>query len=126
MKIMYPVYQICFWSYIITALLYLTYILGLYAQFFLGIIHVLSAVYCFGRYQDLDQRMKRSLKNYAWLVVIYFFVSFFIGTARHPLFQELALIYLTVVPMSIGLYFVSVMHGMRHLDKTVLTKKQSS
>ena|SRR5687767_9106091 len=123
------VYHLCLWSYVVTVILYTTIIWGLYAQAFLGIIHVLAALYCYIRYKKLDYFMKKRLNRYAIAVGVYFTIPFMesVFDLDVPLeFAGLRLAYLTIVPMSIGLYFVYIMHEMRNLDKRTAIESGSA
>ena len=98
--------NIAIWSYGITAALYVTIIYGMFAQFFLGCIHLGIVLLFYTRYKQMPERIRKKLNIYLALVGAYFLVLL-ISMAFNP-GGPLLLAWLFVVPMAIGGYLVVI------------------
>lgn len=89
-----------------TLLLYFTIILGMYAQFLLGIIQLLIGFSLLFRWNEIEIYEKKLIKFY-WLIVISWFVlTFVFAYFNFPIDKRriLVSIWLFVIPMSIASY----------------------
>src|SRR5688572_3554825 len=95
-------------TYALNVALYVDFMTGISAQFFLGAIHVFTALLMLIQYQRLTKRLRAHILIYTSLVILYFIVFFGLkdSTNQWAVFFELP--YATVVPMLIGGYFVVI------------------
>lgn len=98
-------YHINKWSLITTLILYLTVYLGAMAQIFLGGVQVLSAFVLFLFWEQLDFNSKKLMGTYWAVVIVYGFSFLFIENQ-----VSRSLVFLIIIPMSIAIYFVYILH----------------
>ena len=121
---MKALFYICAVPYFITILLYLSVILGLYAQLFLGFIHVIVMLLLYLQYNELAEQSRRKLNYYSITVLVYFGLMPVFASLFPELSMLLGFYYLTIVPMSIGGYFVYILyHFMRFENNEINSQK---
>lgn len=96
---------------IITLILYLTLILGLYAQIVLGAVQLLSAISITFLWERFENRNKKQLMIY-WFVVIIYGIGWLIEINLND-FWWLGII---IIPMSIAIYFVWILNNLKNLN----------
>ncbi|MFC0604740.1 hypothetical protein [Winogradskyella pulchriflava] len=96
---------------IITLILYLTLILGLYAQIVLGAVQLLSAISITFLWEKFENRNKKQLMIY-WFVVIIYGIGWLIEINLND-FWWLGII---IIPMSIAIYFVWILNNLKNLN----------
>ena len=101
MKILYRINQIVFF---ITVTLYLTIFLGMYAQFVLGIVQVLSAIIAFYFWGILSEKTQKHL-TYYWIIIALYGAIWLIGVGDHMN----VMVFLFGVPMVIATYFLYIL-----------------
>ncbi|ADV48053.1 hypothetical protein Celal_0718 [Cellulophaga algicola DSM 14237] len=99
------------WSFTITVLLYITIFGGLMAQFILGIIQVIMALYL--TYQmNKNGKIHTAIRTYWSYVIPYLILLFVFSNINIYPHELLVWIYLGVIPMVLAGYFV-------HITKTL-------
>ena len=99
------------WSFTITVLLYITIFGGLMAQFILGIIQVIMALYL--TYQmNKNGKIHTAIRTYWSCVITYLILLFVFSNINIYPHELLVWIYLGVIPMVLAGYFV-------HITKTL-------
>jgi hypothetical protein len=100
-------------------------IFGFVAQFILGIIHLLVAIYVYADYKKIKNQ-DRLLLNVYGLLIPTFFISWLIF-ASNEYFDEFEYLagFVAVVPMIMGGYFVFVLHRINK-SKRVLSNESTS
>ncbi|MBO0590504.1 hypothetical protein I2486_03705 [Cellulophaga sp. E16_2] len=99
------------WSFTITVLLYITIFGGLMAQFILGIIQVIMALYL--TYQmNKNGKIHTAIRTYWSCVIPYLILLFVFSNINIYPHELLVWIYLGVIPMVLAGYFV-------HITKTL-------
>lgn len=102
------VFNITLILYLINVSLYSEFMLGVFAQFFLGLSHILTALILLVRSKALTGIARKNLKIYSSIVVLYFGLMALFKDSSSQLIQDFAVMYLSLVPMLIGAYFVYV------------------
>ncbi len=97
---------------IITALLYLIIILGLYAQIVLGAIQLLSALSVTFLWHTLDKRSKKHLSIY-WLIVSLYGLGWLLQIELNNYSWWICII---IIPMTIAIYFVWILSNLKNLN----------
>ncbi|MDY8134486.1 hypothetical protein [Aquimarina sp. 2201CG5-10] len=100
---MKTIHNINKWCFIITLVLYVTIYLGLIAQFFLGAIQVILALSILISWEKLQLTHKRHLSIYFGIAILYGLLW-----ATEIINTDFAIVFMTVVPMSIAGYFVYI------------------
>ncbi len=105
-KILYWINKI---ALIITVFLYVCIIFpGMYAQFFLGIIQLLTGAFFAFNYKKLSTVIQRKIKKYFTFVIVYFAI-FFLGSQFKNYNEALPVIiicYVFIIPMVVAFLFV--------------------
>ncbi|NRD20990.1 hypothetical protein HNV08_13115 [Winogradskyella eckloniae] len=107
MKTLYQLNKIVL---IITLILYLTLILGLYAQVVLGAIQLLSALSITCYWKQLKNDNKKQLLTY-WLIVILYGIGWLLEIDLN----DFRWIGITIIPMSIAIYFVWLLNNVKNV-----------
>ncbi|WP_158974323.1 hypothetical protein [Cellulophaga sp. L1A9] len=95
------------WSFTITVLLYITIFGGLIAQFILGIIQVIIALYI--TYQmNKNGVIQTSIRTYWSYVIPYLILLLIFSNSNLNPDELLVWIYLAVIPMALAGYFVYI------------------
>lgn len=118
-------FNVVLWSYIVTLLLYITVLLGMIAQLFLGIIHLMVAAYLYLNYQRLETPDRQRLNFYMALVVFYFLGLGLNESWEMDQNDAVLVTYLFIIPMLIGAYFVWVVHKIRNNERVFLKKNDA-
>lgn len=108
MKILYNINKIVL---IITIVLYLTIIFGLYAQIVLGVIQILTAISLLFLLNSLKKEQKLQLLIY-WLLVILYGIRWYIKIDLKD-FWWLGII---VIPMCIAGYFLYILRHIKNIN----------
>ena len=96
---------------IITAILYLTIILGLNAQIVLGVIQLLSALSISLIWNKFNFRHKKHLLIY-WTIVIIYGIGWYLNIEIN---DQWWIIVMIIIPMSIATYFVWILSNLKKL-----------
>lgn len=96
---------------IITLILYLTLILGLYAQIVLGAVQLLSAISITFLWEKFENRNKKQLMIY-WFVVIIYGIGWLIEINLNDFWWS----GIIIIPMSIAIYFVWILNNLKNLN----------
>ncbi|WP_299102765.1 hypothetical protein [uncultured Winogradskyella sp.] len=107
MKTLYQLNKIVL---IITLVLYLTFLLGLYAQVVLGAIQLLSAISVTCFWKQLKNHNKKQLLTY-WLLVTIYGIGWLIEIDLNDLWW----LGIIIIPMSIAIYFVWLLNNVKNL-----------
>lgn len=105
MKKLYQFNKICL---IITLVLYLTIIFGLYAQIVLGGIQILSALSLLFLWHRFNKSDKKKLLIY-WLLVSIYGVGWLLKVD----FNNFWWLSIIIIPMSIATYFVFILKNLK-------------
>lgn len=106
MKIIYLINK---YALVTTLILYLTIILGLYAQVVLGAVQVLSALSIFFLWKKLNKNDKHNLLVY-WTFVLTYGLCWWVEINL----QQLWWVGIIVIPMSIAIYFVWILNNLKN------------
>lgn len=94
-------------SFIITLVLYLTIVFGLYAQIVLGAIQVLSSLFLIIFWKKISKKSKEKIFIY-WILVSIYGVCWFSDWANFD--ETFTIIFgVMIVPMSIATYFFYIL-----------------
>lgn len=97
---------------IITLVLYVTIVLGLYAQIVLGTIQVVSALILFFFWKQFSKKTKEQLYIY-WTIVIAYGICWL--NDLKSLNEDFVLIFgVMIIPMSIAIYFVHILRSTKN------------
>jgi len=94
--------------YVLVLGLYAEPILGLAAQFCLGVFQVSFALIMYFFYRRLTQKVRTHLNRYACFVILYFAFMYLEGIVPQDLRMMVGYFYLIGVPMIIGAYFIYI------------------
>jgi len=94
-------------SYVITWLLFITFWYGFIAEFFLGIIQIISSLLLILYWKHLSNELKRETFLY-WILIALYFIGFYLVLEFNLFPESIAAIVVGVVfvPMLIGLYLL--------------------
>ncbi|WP_024479258.1 hypothetical protein [Cellulophaga baltica] len=104
MKILHTINR---WSFIITVLLYITILGGLIAQFILGIIQVIIALYLTYK-MNKNGLVHKAIRTYWSYVIPYLLLLVIFSNSNINPNELLIWIYLAVIPMALAAYFVYI------------------
>ena len=110
MKIIYYLNKFVF---IITLVLYLTLVYGLFAQIILGVIQVLSAIILFSYWKKFDRSIKNKVLYYWLAITIYGILWLF----NWEFLNNWSLIIFVIIlfPMAIASYFFYILNSIKHI-----------
>ena len=108
------IYQLNKGVLILTLVLYLTLILGLYAQMVLGTIQLLSALFLFLRWNIFSIQTKKQLTIYWVIVILYGTCWLFEWTFINEL--ALLIIGIIIIPLSIAGYFLYILNTIKNIN----------
>ena len=108
------IYQLNKGVLILTLVLHLTIILGLYAQMALGAVQLLTALFLLFRWNLFAQQTKKQLKIYWTLVLLYGSCWFF---KWNFLNDEILIIGgIILIPISIAGYFLYILNSIKNIE----------
>ncbi len=110
MKKIYLINQLIF---IITLILYLTIVLGLYAQIILGIFQVLSSLLLIFHWKTFSYKTKKLLQTYWLIIIIYGFMWLFDWKIYNS--PYVVIIGIMILPMMIAGYFLYIIHTIKKI-----------
>ncbi|WP_405269288.1 hypothetical protein [Cellulophaga sp. Ld12] len=120
MKILHTINR---WSFTITVLLYITIFGGLIAQFILGIIQVIIALYL--TYQmNKNGLVHKAIRTYWSYVIPYLLLLVIFSNSNINPNELLIWIYLAVIPMALAAYFVYITKTLKN-EMLVLTSSKT-
>ncbi|WP_299890192.1 hypothetical protein [uncultured Lacinutrix sp.] len=93
---------------ITTAILYLTVILGLYAQVVLGVTQVLTSLILIFYWKSTSKKNKNKLFNY-WSFVVIYWIGWLIPWPNSLENTFGFVIGLIIIPLSISVYFITLL-----------------
>jgi len=111
------------WSFTITVLLYITIFGGLIAQFIIGIVQVLIALYL--TYQmNKNGLVHKAIRTYWSYVIPYLLLLLIFSNSNLNPDELLIWIYLAVIPMALAAYFVYITKTLKN-EMLVLTSSKT-
>jgi hypothetical protein len=108
---MKKLYQLNKIALVITAILYLTIIFGLYAQIVLGGLQLLSALIISFFWGKINTKQKKHLLIY-WAIVLIYGIGWYLKIEINNLWWILGII---IIPMSVATYFVWILSNLKRL-----------
>lgn len=105
MKILYIVNKVIL---IMTGVLYLTLIFGLYSQIVLGIIQVLSSIILLFYWKRIEQKLKNKLYKYWIIISVYGLLWIVDWNASIELY--VFVFGVIAIPLCIAVYFLSILN----------------
>ncbi|WP_282165990.1 hypothetical protein [Cellulophaga baltica] len=110
MKILHTINR---WSFIMTVLLYITIFGGLIAQFILGIIQVIIALYLTYK-MNKNGLVHKAIRTYWSYVIPYLLLLLIFSNSNINPNELLVWIYLAVIPMALAGYFVHITQTLKN------------
>jgi len=103
--------------YSLTLALYLTILLGMYAQVVLGAVQIILAFVLLAHWKKLYAKSQRLLNVYLFIVLVYgTYMAYFT-----PSFNDaISILLFFIIPMIIATYFVYVTHQIQQLQNKEL------
>lgn len=98
----------------LTLLLYITVILGLYAQVVLGAVQILFFIILVICNNKINEKQSRNLLRYFVMVVLYFFALYFIRENHLDIKHEAVFIIgLIIIPLTLAGFFTYIVEEIR-------------